>query len=92
MPQFESEKCPRAPRLGQLSGTEPLSLDQATVRHLVSQLGQVPDIRFEQVDTLRSEIHAGKFQQSNEQVADAIVTQLLGINSKVQPLGSRSPS
>jgi anti-sigma28 factor (negative regulator of flagellin synthesis) len=53
------------------------SSDQATIRRLVSRLDQIPDARSEQVNTLRSEIRSGKLQRSNEQVADAIVTELL---------------
>jgi anti-sigma28 factor (negative regulator of flagellin synthesis) len=49
----------------------------------VSQLGHVPDIRHEKVNALRSEIQSGQFQRSNEQVAGAIVTQLLGTNFNV---------
>jgi flagellar biosynthesis anti-sigma factor FlgM len=66
---------------GQSNDTVQLSSDQATVRQLVSQLSQVPDVRQEKVNALQSEIQAGLFQRSNEQVAGAVVSQLLGINS-----------
>jgi anti-sigma28 factor (negative regulator of flagellin synthesis) len=81
MSQIESGKRPFTPSLGQLSGVESLSPDQATVRQLVSQLRQVPDIRQEKVSALQSEIQAGRFQRSDEQVAGAVVGQLLGIYS-----------
>ena len=61
--------------------TVQLSSGQATVRQLVSQLAQVPDIRTEQVSALRSEIQSGQFNRSNDQVAGAIVAQLLAPNS-----------
>jgi len=67
--------------VGQPNDTVQLSSGEATVRQLVSQLSQVPDIRQEKVNALQTEIQAGQFQRSNEQVAGAVVSQLLGINS-----------
>jgi hypothetical protein len=61
------------------------------VRQLMSQLSQVPDIRQEKVDALRSEIQSGQFHRSNDQVAGALVTQLFGINSNEYPSRSRMP-
>ncbi len=66
---------------GQPNDTVHLSPNQAAVRQLVSQLSQVPDVRQEKVNALQLEIQAGRFQRSDEQVAGAIVGQLLGINS-----------
>jgi len=64
-------------------GTEPndtvqLSSGQATVRQLVSQLCQVPDVRQGQVNSLRSAIASGKYNPSNGQVAGALASQLFG--------------
>jgi anti-sigma28 factor (negative regulator of flagellin synthesis) len=81
MSQIESGKRPSTLWLAQLSGVESLSPDQAAIRQLVSCLSQVPDVRQEKVNALRSEIQAGLFQRSDEQVAGAVVIQLLGINS-----------
>ncbi len=67
--------------VGSPNDTVHLSSDQATVRQLVSQLNQVPDVRQEQVNALRSQIQTGQFQRSNEQVAGAMVTQLFGIQA-----------
>ncbi|MBZ5659224.1 MAG: flagellar biosynthesis anti-sigma factor FlgM [Acidobacteriia bacterium] len=61
--------------------TVQLSSGQATVRQLVSQLAQVPDIRTQQVSALQAEIQSGKFNRSNDQVAGAITAQLLVPNS-----------
>jgi len=60
------------------SDTVQLSSGQAMVRQLVSQLGQVPDIRQGQVNTLRTAIASGKYKPSNEQVAASLVEQLFG--------------
>jgi len=53
-----------------------LSAGQATVRNLISQLGQVPDTRERQVSALRTEVQSGKFTRSDAAVAGAIVAQL----------------
>jgi anti-sigma-28 factor FlgM len=83
MSQIESGKRRSTPCLGQPSGMEPLSPDHAAIRQLVSHLSQVPEVRQEKVNALQSEIQAGLFQRSDEQVAGAVVSQLLGINSNV---------
>jgi flagellar biosynthesis anti-sigma factor FlgM len=62
------------------SDTVQLSSGQATVRQLVSQLGQVPDVRQGQVNSLRSAISSGKYKPSNDQVASALAEQLFGIS------------
>jgi flagellar biosynthesis anti-sigma factor FlgM len=66
------------PISGEPSDTVQLSSDQATVRQLVSQLGQVPDVRQGPVNTLRSAIASGKYNPSNEQVAGSLADQLFG--------------
>jgi hypothetical protein len=81
MAQIECGKRPSIPCLGQLSGLEYLSPDQARVRQLASQLSRVPDVRLEMVNALQSEVQAGRFLRSDEQVAGAVVGQLLGIKS-----------
>jgi flagellar biosynthesis anti-sigma factor FlgM len=75
-----------AKRLSTLAAVESndtvqLSAGQATVRQLVTQLSQIPEVRQGRVDSLRSEIQSGQFQRSNDQVAGAIVGQLLSVNS-----------
>ncbi|MBZ5642906.1 MAG: flagellar biosynthesis anti-sigma factor FlgM [Acidobacteriia bacterium] len=66
---------------GEPNDTVQLSSGPATVRQLVSQLVQVPDIRTQQVSALQAEIQSGKFTRSNDQVAGAITAQLLAPNS-----------
>ena len=58
--------------------TVQLSSGQATVRQLVAQLSQIPEIRQDKVNALAAQIQSGNFQRSNEQVAGAITSQLLG--------------
>ena len=66
------------PAAGQLNDTVQLSSSTTTVRQLLTQLEQVPEIRQEKVSSLRSQIQSGQFQRSNEQVAGAMVNELLG--------------
>ena len=58
--------------------TVQLSSGQATIRQLVSQLGQVPDVRQEKVNSLRSAIGSGEYRPSDAQVADALSAQSFG--------------
>lgn len=60
--------------------TVQLFFGHATIHQLVSQLNQVPDVRQDRVNALRSEIESGQFQRSIDQVAGAVVTQLLGVD------------
>jgi flagellar biosynthesis anti-sigma factor FlgM len=76
--QLGAAKKSSGPPAAEPSDTVQLSSDQATVRQLISQLSQVPDVRQGLVEALRSEIQSGQFQRSSDQVAGAIVSQLLG--------------
>lgn len=62
----------------QPNDTVRLSYGQATVGNLISQLAQVPDVREEQVNALRSAIQSGQYSPSNDHVAGAVVSQLFG--------------
>lgn len=71
----------------QIGSAEPndtvqLSAGQATVRQLVSQLDQAPDIREPQVSALRSAISSGEYHPGNAQVADALAAQTFGISEQ----------
>ena len=63
------------------SDTVELSSGQATVRQLVSQLGQVPEVRQGQVNSLRTAIASGTYKPSNEQVAGSLARELFGLSS-----------
>ena len=60
--------------------TVQLSSGQATVRQLVSQLSQIPDVRQEQVSSLRSAIGSGEYNPGDAQVAGAIAAQSFGVS------------
>jgi flagellar biosynthesis anti-sigma factor FlgM len=79
--QSAATKALPSANAGQPNDTVHLSSDQATIRQLASQLSRVPDVRQERVSALRLELQTGQFQRSNDQVAGAIVGQLLGIHS-----------
>ena len=66
---------------GSANDTVQLSSNQAKLRQLSAQLNQVPDIRSQQVDTLRSQIQSGTFTRSNDAVAGAVVSDLFGTAS-----------
>jgi len=66
---------------GQPNDTVQLSAAQTVLSSLVSQLANVPDVRQQKVDALRAQIQSGQYQASNEQVANAIVDELVGPDS-----------
>jgi flagellar biosynthesis anti-sigma factor FlgM len=78
--QSAQVKSSQKPLAGEPSDTVQLSSGQATIRQLVSQLGQVPDIRQGQVNSLRTAIASGKYNPSNDKVAGSIAEQLLGLS------------
>lgn len=64
------------------SDTVQLSGGAATVQQLVSQLGQIPDVRQEQVSALRSALDSGQYNPSNAQVAEALAAQTFGVSEQ----------
>ena len=64
------------------SDTVQLSPGQATIRQLVAQLDQAPEIRQEQVSSLRSAIDSGQYNPSNAQVAEALAAQTFGASEQ----------
>jgi flagellar biosynthesis anti-sigma factor FlgM len=78
--QSSQIKGSQQPASAEPNDTVQLSSGQATIRQLVSQLGQIPDIRQEQVSALRSTIEAGQYRPSNGQVAEAVAAQTFGIS------------
>jgi flagellar biosynthesis anti-sigma factor FlgM len=82
-----SPQSAQAKGLQRLATPEPndtvqLSSDQGTVRQLVSQLDQIPDIRQEQVSALCSAIQNGQYNPSNAQVAEALAAQTFGFSER----------
>ncbi|HMD83916.1 MAG TPA: flagellar biosynthesis anti-sigma factor FlgM [Terriglobia bacterium] len=55
-----------------------LSVDNGTIQQLKSSLSQVPEIRQDRVDALRQAVSNGSYQVSDQQLSDAIGSDLLG--------------
>jgi len=55
-----------------------LSVDSGTIQHLTSSLAQVPEIRQERVNALRQAVSDGSYQVSDQQLSDAIGSDMLG--------------
>jgi len=55
-----------------------LSVDSGTVQVLQAKLSQLPDVRQDRVDALRQSVNSGSYQVSDQQLANAIGTDLLG--------------
>jgi flagellar biosynthesis anti-sigma factor FlgM len=54
-----------------------LSVDSGTVQQLKSSLSQLPEVRQDRVDTLRQAVSSGSYQVSDQQLSDAIGSDLL---------------
>ncbi len=54
-----------------------LSVNQSAIQALQAQLQNQPDIRSQRVAALQQAIRDGSYQVSNEQIADAMFTELL---------------
>jgi flagellar biosynthesis anti-sigma factor FlgM len=54
-----------------------LSVDGQTVQRLKANLSQVPEVRQERVDALRQALGNGSYQVSDQQLGDAIASDLL---------------
>ena len=54
-----------------------LSVDSGTVQQLKAKLSQLPEVRQERVNALRQAVNGGTYQVSNQQLADAIGSELL---------------
>lgn len=54
-----------------------LSIDSGTVQQLKANLTQLPDVRQERVNALRQAVGSGSYQVSDQQLSDAIGSELL---------------
>jgi flagellar biosynthesis anti-sigma factor FlgM len=54
-----------------------LSVDSGTVQQLKSSLSQLPEVRQDRVDPLRQAVSSGSYQISDQQLSDAIGSDLL---------------
>jgi len=55
-----------------------LSADGATVQQLKARLSQVPEVRQERVEALRQAVGSGNYRVSDQQLGDAIASDILG--------------
>ena len=55
-----------------------LSVDNGTIQQLKANLSQVPEVRQERVSALRQAISSGSYQVSDQQLSNAISSDLLG--------------
>jgi len=54
-----------------------LSVDNDTIQQLKANLSQVPEVRQERVDALRQAVSNGSYQVSDQQLSDAMSSDLL---------------
>ena len=54
-----------------------LSVDGQTLQQLKANLSQVPEVRQERVEALRQAVSSGSYQVSDQQLSDAIGSDLL---------------
>ncbi len=55
-----------------------LSVDGQTIQALQASLAQLPEVRQEQVEALRQAVGSGNYQVSDQQLGDAVGSELLG--------------
>jgi negative regulator of flagellin synthesis FlgM len=55
-----------------------LSVDSSTIQQLNANLSQVPEIRQERVDALRQAVSSGSYEVSDQQLSDAVASDLFG--------------
>jgi flagellar biosynthesis anti-sigma factor FlgM len=55
-----------------------LSVDGGTIQQLKATLSQVPDVRQTRVEALQQAIGSGSYQVSDQQLSDAIASDVLG--------------
>jgi negative regulator of flagellin synthesis FlgM len=84
---LQSDKVARSGSQTQQSSSAPvnsgqdqtqLSVGGQTIQQLKSSLSQVPEVRQERVDALRQVVSSGSYQVSDQQLSDAIGSELLG--------------
>jgi flagellar biosynthesis anti-sigma factor FlgM len=72
--QAAANKTPQV-ALGSGEDTVSISSTHQEVQSLKVSLANVPEVRTERVNSLRSQIQQGRYQPSSEKVADAIVAE-----------------
>ncbi|MGH9406256.1 MAG: flagellar biosynthesis anti-sigma factor FlgM [Terriglobia bacterium] len=65
---------------GAAQGTE-FSFSRTGVQALTAQLANLPDVRKERVQALQQAVESGSYQPSNQEIANAIHSDLFGAGS-----------
>jgi flagellar biosynthesis anti-sigma factor FlgM len=68
----------QAGTLNQSADVATLSTGSAQIQSLKAQLQSLPDVRQERVQQLQKAINGGTYQVSDQQIADAIFSELFG--------------
>lgn len=68
----------QADALNQGADVVTLSTGSAQIESLKAQLQALPDVRQERVQQLQKAVNGGTYQVSNQQIADAIFSELFG--------------
>jgi negative regulator of flagellin synthesis FlgM len=70
----ESESSPAATANSHLTSDQVNLSDRgATIRRLIDQSKQLPDVRQDRIDSLNSQIESGSYKPSATDIADAII-------------------
>ena len=81
-PALRRVKGPGAEEFHEVGGTpesDGASLSNGVVSQLAAKVQQMPDIRQDRVEALRQAVQSGQYQVSDQQIADAIGANLLGM-------------
>ena len=54
-----------------------LSIDKTTIQSLTAQVARLPEVRQDRVDALRQAVSSGNYRVSDQQVSDAIGSDLM---------------
>jgi len=76
-PSRPSRTTVPADRVSPVSDEARLSLDRGKIEKLTADLLRLPEIRQERVETLSQAIRQGRYQVADEQIAEALASELL---------------
>ncbi len=74
----------RSGHVGEAHDEARLSVDLDKVETLRSQLSRLPEVRQERVEAIRQAVREGRHQVSDQQIAEALHTQLLAQSSRLR--------
>ena len=67
----------RTRKLGSIRDEAQLSVSREQVQRLEAEVARVPEVRQERVEALRTALQEGRYRVSNEQIANALFSDLL---------------